>query len=322
MLIAKIGVAAAFIAVLLKYGQLDFSSISGVFTRPDLFVPALLCLFSGILISGCRWWILLKIAGCNIHLNTVLHLQLMGSFFSTYLPGAAGGDIVRGFHLFRIMESGRSVALLSIIADRIFALLGLLSAAGLASLLFPVTLAHNPALEIYIVLIKSVVCGAIAAFVLSLFLIWLALRFSLLRYIPAPIQGYLNPFVSTALIYKKRWKMLVLCWAISLIASGIVVAGMVFVASIFSYAAAPAVTAIAGVFGNVFSVIPITPGGIGVGESMFAKICADLTGRVAPFATIYFTFRIGMFIVNIPGMILSIFFNRNKHRSMMGEPVC
>jgi uncharacterized membrane protein YbhN (UPF0104 family) len=98
------------------------------------------------------------------------------------------------------------------------------------------------------------------------------------------------------------------------LATGIVIIGMVTIASIFPFAANPQITAIAGVFGNLFSVIPITPGGLGVGESVFSKVCVELSARIAPFATIYFSFRVGMLIVNIPGMIVSLFYNTAKHR--------
>jgi len=101
-----------------------------------------------------------------------------------------------------------------------------------------------------------------------------------------------------------------------MLASGIVVIGIVLIAAIFPYAPNPMISAIAGVFGNVFSAIPATPGGLGVGESIFAKICADFSARTAPFATIYFTFRVGMLIANIPGMIVTLLYNHSKHQEM------
>lgn len=317
VLLIKILLAASLIIFLLSNGSLDFRSIERVSSRLDLFFPALLCLFAGIVISGLRWWILLEITGNRIHLSTVLSLQLMGSFFSTWLPGAAGGDAVRGIQIFRLLDSGRSTALLSIITDRVFALLGLISIAACASLFLPAVLASNAAMIRYVDLTKILGLGIGVLIVLMLAVFWIIVRFSLLEYVPPRIRHYLNPIVATVRMYKKKWPTLVLCWAISILASGIVVIGIILIAAIFPFAADPFVSAIAGVFGNVFSAIPITPGGLGVGESIFDKICTVLSGRIAPFATIYFTFRVGMLIANIPGMIISLFYNHAKHRDMV-----
>lgn len=316
VLLAKITLAVALITFLLNNGSLDFRSIAGVSNRLDLFLPALLCLFAGIVISGVRWWVLLEVSGNKIHLSTVLNLQLMGSFFSSWLPGASGGDAVRGIQIYRLLDKGRSTALLSIITDRIFALLGLVSIAGFVSLFLPRTLTHSEAIISYVVLIKIIGLVVGVGLVVVLASIWLVLRYSLLEYVPTRIRGYLNTILATVLIYKRKWPALVLCWVISVLASGIVVVGIVLIAAIFTYAADPLVSAIAGVFGNVFSAIPVTPGGLGVGESIFAKICTDLSSRAAPFATIYFTFRVGMLIANTPGMIIALLYNHAKHRDM------
>lgn len=316
ILLIKIILAVTLIAVLLNDGSLDFRSIMVVFSRLDLFIPALLCLLAGIVISGVRWWVLLTFSGNKIHLSTVLSLQLMGSFFSTWMPGAAGGDALRGIQIYRLLDNGRSTALLSIITDRAFALLGLISIAVSVALFLPVELANNEAIVSYVGLIKNIGTGAFFLLVVAIAFVWLALRFSLLGYLSNSMRGYLNPIKTTILIYKKCWLALVLCWMISMIASGIVAIGIVLIATIFTYAADPLVSAIAGVFGNVFSAIPLTPGGLGVGESVFSRICTDLSGRTAPFATIYFAFRVGMLIANIPGMIISLLYNHAKHQNL------
>jgi uncharacterized protein (TIRG00374 family) len=313
-LLLKISLAVALVVVLLNSGQLDFRSITVVFDNLDLFVPALVCLFLGIVISGLRWWMLLRATGNNIPLVTVINLQLIGSFFSTWLPGAAGGDAVRGVQVFRLLDNGRSTALLSIVTDRIFAMIGLISIAALITFFLPSAISPDASVFEYIDLLKILVFLSIAGLVFGVLGVFLALRFSLIGYFPAKVRHYLHPFGVTILMYFRAWPTLLICWVVSVLATGIVIIGMVTIASIFPFAANPQVTAIAGVFGNLFSVIPITPGGLGVGESVFSRVCVELSARVAPFATIYFSFRVGMLIVNIPGMIVSLFYSTAKHR--------
>lgn len=318
LLLIKLSLAVVLVWILLSSGQLDFRSILVVFDNLDLFIPALVCLFLGIVISGVRWWLLLRATGNNIPLSTVLNLQLIGSFFSTWLPGAAGGDAVRGVQVFRLLKNGRSTALLSIVADRIFALVGLISIAVLVSFLLPSAISPDAEIFQYAGLIQTLAYVLIGGLIFGLLGIYLALRCSAIDYLPIKIRHYLHPFGVTLLMYLRAWPTLLLCLAVSVLATGVVITGMVTIASIFPYAANPQITAIAGVFGNLFSVIPITPGGVGVGESVFSRVCVELAARAAPFATIYFSFRVGMLIVNIPGMIVSLFYSTARHREKAG----
>ncbi|ASV40058.1 hypothetical protein CI807_28900 [Pseudomonas sp. NS1(2017)] len=322
-LIVKLMLAGALVVALLNSGQLDFGSIAVVFDHLNLFIPALVCLFLGIVISGFRWWLLLKATRNVVPLSTILNLQLMGSFFSTWLPGAAGGDAVKGVQIFRLLESGRSTALISIVTDRVFAMIGLVSVAALVSIFLPAAVSPDSEFHQYIGLLRILVLLSFLGGGLLVLSVFVALNFSLIERLPIKIRHHLQPFGLALLMYFRAWPTLLVCWAVSLAATGIVIIGMVIIASMFTFAANAEVTAIAGVFGNLFSVIPITPGGLGVGESVFSKVCVELSNRIAPFATIYFCFRVGMLVVNIPGMIATLLYstkrNREKAKSLIAE---
>lgn len=72
-LIVKLMLAGALVVALLNSGQLDFGSIAVVFDHLNLFIPALVCLFLGIVISGFRWWLLLKATRNVVPLSTILN---------------------------------------------------------------------------------------------------------------------------------------------------------------------------------------------------------------------------------------------------------
>ena len=141
--IIKVILTLLLIYLLFKYGLIDIRSLKSIIKRIDLAFFALIFLFAGLLISGIRWWILLRVVGIQLKLKTVLYLQLIGSFFSTYLPGAAGGDVVRGYYIYRLLDSDRSKAFLSLLMDRAYSLIGLLSIAGGVYLFFPSIFTHN-----------------------------------------------------------------------------------------------------------------------------------------------------------------------------------
>jgi len=55
---------------------------------------------------------------------------LAASFFSTFLPGAVGGDLVRSGYIIRAARGRASTGLLSLLMDRVLGLAGLLVASA------------------------------------------------------------------------------------------------------------------------------------------------------------------------------------------------
>src|SRR5262249_5926249 len=43
-----------------------------------------------------RWWRLLELAGCPTRWSNALRLTFLGLFFNNVIPGATGGDVVKG----------------------------------------------------------------------------------------------------------------------------------------------------------------------------------------------------------------------------------
>jgi glycosyltransferase 2 family protein len=315
-LVIKILIAIMAILFLLNSGSLDFYSILIAFKHLDLFVPALVCLLFGIVLSGIRWWVLLGATNNIITIRTALSIQFMGSFFSSWLPGAAGGDAVKGVLLYKLLDSGRSSAIVSIAVDRLFAVFGLVTIAVFSSIYLGQSMPLNNTVQFYLGFLYYGVVGIALLIIIFIAILWVIFKFSLQSYLPSKGCNYLSSIFKIMQCYKNAWVRLILCAVISMIASGIVVIGIIFISLMFDFAPSPAITAIAGVMGNVSSVIPVSPGGLGVGEAVFSKISSDLSHSIEPFATIYFTFRIGMLISNIPGMVVTILYSNTKHRTL------
>src|SRR5438067_4237931 len=83
-----------------------------------------LLLTASLLISFVRWHLLVRAQDLPFALPNALRLGLVGFFFSTFLPGSVGGDIVKAAALAR-QQSRRTVAVATVIMDRVIALWGL-----------------------------------------------------------------------------------------------------------------------------------------------------------------------------------------------------
>jgi uncharacterized protein (TIRG00374 family) len=304
----KIILALLLLFGLYKIGSIDYKNIIEIFNKPSIILGSILCLFSGLVLGGLRWSILLDISGHPFRKRTAIKLQLIGGFFSTYLPGAAGGDLVRAAYILKIVprNEGRTTAMLSIALDRLFALMGLICvAAAAATYVFLHDLLGRDLGPYTQTLLLMIIASPIGIFCLfaSIFIIPDSFTSS---FLPARFQAYIQIFRSLIYALLDRWKSSLCCVALSILASAIVIIGIILIADAFTFAPEPIVTAIAGVFGNVFSAIPITPGGVGVGESAFLAISRELSDIDAPYASIYLTFRAMMLIANFPGGILAI----------------
>lgn len=319
LILGKIIILGILVYFLFKYKLIEVSPLHNLIGRKDLLVLCCLFLFSGMLIGAIRWKLLIEAAGIEMQWKIVFQLYLIGSFFSSYLPGAVGGDAVRAFYIYRLLDSKRSAAFLTLLADRLFSLFGLLSAAGIVYVFSPVAITQNSMLSTYGKLIFFLLFCAIFLILLCFILASFVQDKKLYNLLPAKITPYIQPIISIVLLYRKKWVILLYCWLLSVVASSVVAIGIMEFASLFVFDPGSLVSLIAGIFGNLSSAIPLTPGGIGVGEAVFAKVCTDLSGVVAPFATIYFTFRLAMLVVNIPGLMVYLLFNYELSREHQGK---
>lgn len=274
-----------------------------------------LCLFAGIAISALRCAILLRASGFTISTLTVFRLQLIGALFSNVLPGATGGDAVRILYLCRILPTHRTTGILALAIDRFFSLFGLVSLTGILLWLNFSDATNHPVLITYAQWVSIIfgifVCAALAVFLFARFV---PIPVFIEKYI-ARIRPHLSQVRRAVLVYRQHIPSLIFCMMLSVVASYVVVLGIALLAQTFTFAPSMQVTALAGALGNISSAIPLTPGGIGIGEAVFAKICKDLADVAAPYATIYLVFRVMMVVVSLPGIFTYLTFNTANNRA-------
>ena len=96
--------------------------------------PILALMVIGIFICVWKWSLLLRATGSRYSFVVLLRLFWIGLFFSNFLPGRAGGDLVRAYGIAKHAQN-RTAATLSVIVDRCFSFLALLAIALLAGFL-------------------------------------------------------------------------------------------------------------------------------------------------------------------------------------------
>ena len=88
------------------------------------FIALLLC-GGSILLTHLRWYLLVWAQEFEFSLKDAIRLGFLGYAFNFIGPGAVGGDLVKAFALARRQESRRTVAVATIVLDRLLGLLAL-----------------------------------------------------------------------------------------------------------------------------------------------------------------------------------------------------
>ncbi|MBI3412405.1 MAG: flippase-like domain-containing protein [Planctomycetes bacterium] len=102
--------------------------LAGALQRPfkplDFSWAAFVCLAS-VLLTYVRWYVLVRAQNLPFTLGSAMRLGMVGSYFNTFLPGSVGGDILKAAFIAR-EQSRRTVAVATVVIDRVIGLCGLI----------------------------------------------------------------------------------------------------------------------------------------------------------------------------------------------------
>jgi uncharacterized membrane protein YbhN (UPF0104 family) len=122
------------VLTLLAFGYLlhrsNLQALSRAFSRAPLWsVPCAVCVLLGVMFAGTlRWRLLLSAYGARaaLPLSYLFRLQLIGLFYNM-MPGAVGGDVLRGIVSRRAFGAqGVSAGLAVVLVERVFGLIALM----------------------------------------------------------------------------------------------------------------------------------------------------------------------------------------------------
>jgi glycosyltransferase 2 family protein len=239
-----------------------------------------------------RWYLLVRALDLPFTVRNAFRLSLVGIFYNTFIPGAIGGDLVKAYFIAHAHPERRTRAVASVIADRALGLFGLiLFVAVLGSIAWGMDdprINGNPDLQ----WIVKVMVGIAGLSVLVFLLLGLVLHREeifagrLRRNIPK-VGHSLAELWYAVCEYRKRLKVV----ALGVLLSAASHFGLVFAFHSASRVFPPVPPANPAVelatlsehmviapIGFIAQAIPITPGGVGVAEGVFAWLY-KLSGR-------------------------------------------
>ena len=261
------------------------------------------------ILAGIRWQILLRVQGIRISWWRLYGLLMVGLFFSLFIPGGTGGDLVKGYYLLKEAPIGRRTsAALSVAMDRLLGLLGVAVLTGTVTAVQWDWLTSDPLSKSFVltglVILGVCVSGMLLAGIVS------AAR--LVHRLPEKMPGrnFLASVSGAYSLYGRAWLATLAAIIISVAAHcahyttfwcaarSIEMSGPRKPTAIELYSALPIIETVAA--------LPITPGGLGTREKAFDDILtrlADLSDGIAPAISI-----LGYFCIAFWGVIGGFFY--------------
>lgn len=286
----KLVLATLLLVWLVRSGRLDFGVLSGLRLSPES--ALLLALVLGSLaLPALRWWWLLRIQRLDESLWRVTVLTWLGYFTALVLPGAASGDLVRGYLMVRRQPGSRARAFSTILVDRFVGLYSLVVVGMFAGILILSTQDARTAVQSVVGITALLVVGMTA---MALAPLSCRCRKYLLRMLPPKWREAWNESFD---LYRGDKMGLLGCFLLAAASSSLTFASFSVAASLLGETLTWQSTFLAGPLIVLANCLPITPGGVGLAEATASELFAGLGSLHGAEA---------MLLLRLCGMLLSL----------------
>jgi uncharacterized membrane protein YbhN (UPF0104 family) len=294
----KVGLAAGLLVWLVGSGRLEIGKLTAIPVSGELAIFVGVILLS-LVVPAIRWWWLLAIQEIHVPLGRVLSLTWVGYFTTLLLPGATSGDLAKGYLILRGRKDGRTRALSTVLADRAFGLYTLLFLGSLSGL----WLAAQGELSgagLVMAEVGGVVLAAVTAVVLAL---WYApTRGLLFWFFPRTLRYTIEQSID---FYVQKKAALAGCFILSLFNSSLTLIALAMAASLLEPTASSWSAAfLVGPMVILANCIPLTPGGLGVGEAVSNSLFTPF--GIATGAEIMVMYRVAIAVLSLPGLVVMV----------------
>jgi uncharacterized protein (TIRG00374 family) len=278
--VLRTGIGLALVWYLWRSGAINWRAMAGLVTAWKIGLAALALLLLDTWVLGWRLCVLLNPRGFHLPLAAAFRLTMIGVFFNSCLPGATGGDLIKIYYAAE-GNPGRKMEVATIVLiDRVTGMFALMLLPLLLLPFFPDLLARSAALRAVLFIVAALAVAMIAATLLCFSERIRRSRLAAWTIEKMPFGKYIGIIYDTVHAYKDHPGPLIAAVGISL-AAHLTVASVAMLASLathpneFAWRMSVVIP-----IGFAINVLPVTPGGLGVGEAAFNKLfaLAGLTG--------------------------------------------
>jgi uncharacterized protein (TIRG00374 family) len=289
---------------LFKTEYIDIKNLIKINFIENFFIIILIILIISFtyFLGALRWWLILKSFDYKLNFLYILKITYIGSFFNNVLFGSYGGDLVKGYYIYKSTNNSVKPAF-TIIIDRLFGLIGL-TVVGLISFII---FTNGEFLKYFIINYNLLANLILGIFLLSaILIIFLLYKNSLIKKFNLVIIYFNN----LLLITKKNFFISLICIFLSTVIFTSVHIGTFFISDIiYDFKIGVEKIFLINFFTTITNALPITPGGLGLGELAFIKannFFSENQKHITEIANVVILYRVFNVVTSIPGIVLYI----------------
>lgn len=272
--VLKVGVSATILYFLFRNIGIDAFLKTVASVRPITVVAGALIFIFTQVVSTYRWSVILK-KDMDVSYVRLLSIYFIGMFFNNFLPTIVGGDIVKGYYLYRESKRG-DISLASIFMDRYSGFVALM-VITVAALIPGYALIKDTPLPFFFLLL-------IGAFVLLSLVIWVGPLHNWAVRLLAGIHLYginkkIETFYKVLMGYKARKDILLKIFICSMLVQGGIIAAYYIVGRGLGITAGLGYYFLFIPLTTTVSMLPVSLSGLGIREGAFVYL---FTGIGAP----------------------------------------
>jgi uncharacterized protein (TIRG00374 family) len=298
-------------------GRLEgLRDLNRLLSHPFWLMAAFLGVVLNYVFNFYRWKLLLKGIGIEIPLREIVRLSMIGQFFSIFMPGSVGGDLIKAVFVAKEQPQRRTDAVASILLDRVLGFLTLMSFSSIFFLLSFLGSTLPPVIQGFGLLLLGGTTFLLLVILLpSRFVSFLA---PFQNESEGKKQKILQRLIKTLRAFARRPKILLWALGASILGQAFFIASLLIL-GVLLYGGLPWAEMdimrfiSASAVGVTASALPIAPMGIGVGQVAFAKVFQLMGAPSESFGIVIISAaQILLFTLNLSG---AIWFLKSKKKT-------
>jgi glycosyltransferase 2 family protein len=268
----RLAMGIGILLYLSRSGIINFHSLTRLLTAWPITIAAFAILLLDVTLMSVRLSLLFRPHDLSLPVRNAFQLTLVGFFFSMFLPGAAGGDLPKLYYATKGNNGRRTEVGTIVLLDRVIGLLSLLLPPLLVAPFFTGLIRSVHVLRDLVVMDGLLVATMLVGGVLCMysdasrnFLSHTVLGWTRLKTTAGRI-------LDTIATYRKSPRTILAALGLSFVANLSVIAltGLAILALNPSELRARMLLVVP--MGHIVNSLPLTPGGIGVGETAFSAL--------------------------------------------------
>lgn len=308
--VVKLSISLGLLIWFVRTGKLPLKEMM-VLTDPKTFALGIVLSGMTLFFASERWRAILYSQDFKVPPLPTLRMTMIGTFFSTFMPGGVGGDVVKAYYVVQNLESKKAQAIATVLFDRLLGLYTMLVTAFVACLLeYEILMAH-PVIKSFFLALTTLVF----LFTVMFFSLWSRRTVQFRDYLLKKVEPI--PFLSRNLSRLNQFKLnktqFFQIIFMSLLSQACMFVFFVSIASLVGFPDIPiGVYLFVVPMGMIATAIPISPGGIGVGQAAFFFLFNLALNKETQVGAILITaFQVFTLIYGLVGAIFYVFLKQH-----------